>query len=151
MTVLAQDYYAGDVALSDWHSVTGIATLIRQRDRNQWAQHLRHERDLLARISETSPVGIVTTDRDGQITYANARAEAILGLTKDTITHRTYNAPAWKITGLDGAPFPEAQLPFRQVQETQKAVRNVTHAIEWPDRHRILLSINAAPLLRCHG
>ena len=86
--------------------------LTRQRDHDQWQQALRQERDLLARISETSPVGIITLDRSGQIEYANARAEEILGLSRDKIAQRTYNAPEWKITGLDGGPFPEEQLPF---------------------------------------
>ncbi|MBN1582143.1 MAG: PAS domain S-box protein, partial [Anaerolineae bacterium] len=121
--------------------------LVRQRDRTQWEQQLRHERDLLARISETSPVGITTVDRNGRIVYANARAEEILGLSRDRIARRTYNAPEWKITGLDGEPFSKVQLPFRQVQATQKPVWNVIHAIEWADGRRVLLSINAAPLL----
>jgi PAS domain S-box-containing protein len=125
--------------------------LTRQRDRNQWEQALRQERDLLARISETSPVGITTIDRSGQIEYANTRAEEILGLSRNKITRRTYNAPAWKITGLDGGPFPETQLPFRQVQESHKTVMGVHHAIEWPDGHRVLLSINAAPLFNATG
>ena len=125
--------------------------LTRQRRRSRWEQELGHERDLLARISETSPVGIVTTDRTGQIEYANIRAEEILGLSKDTITQRTYNAPDWKITGPDGGPFPEEQLPFQQVQKLQKTVMHVQHAIEWPDGRRVLLSINAAPLLNAAG
>ncbi len=125
--------------------------LTRQRQRSQWEQELRHERDLLARITETSPVGIVTTNQTGQIEYANTRAETILGLSRDTITQLTYNAPDWKITGLDGGPFPEEQLPFQQVQKSQKTVMNVQHAIEWPDGHRVLLSVNAAPLFNAAG
>lgn len=121
--------------------------LTRQRQRSQWEQELHQERDLLARISETSPVGIVTTDWNGQIIYANARAEEILGLSRDKITQLTYNAPEWKITSVDGGPFPEEQLPFRQIQDTKKTVLNILHAIEWPDGRRLLLSINAAPLL----
>jgi PAS domain S-box-containing protein len=125
--------------------------LARQRDRDQWEQALAQERDLLARISETSPVGIVTTDRTGRIEYANDRAEEILGLSRDKIIQRAYNAPEWRVTRLDGGFFPEEQLPFRQVQDTKKAAMNVHHAIEWPDGRRVLLSINAAPLLNAAG
>ena len=41
---------------------------------------LRRERDLIARIAQTSPAGIAVVDRDGQITFANAQAERVLGL-----------------------------------------------------------------------
>ncbi|MBN1313925.1 MAG: PAS domain S-box protein [Anaerolineales bacterium] len=125
--------------------------LSRQRQRSQWERELCQERDLFTQISETSPVGIVTTNQTGQIEYANVRAEEILGLSRDEITQLTYNAPEWKITSLDGGPLPEAQLPFRQVQDTKKLVRNIVHGIEWPDGHRVLLSINAAPLFNAVG
>lgn len=87
--------------------------LTRQRQRSHWQQALQQERDLLMRISETSPVGIVTTNRTGQIDFANARAVQVLGLSKDKMSQLTYKAPEWKITSLDGSPFPEDQLPFR--------------------------------------
>ncbi len=45
-------------------------------------ERLRRERDLISRIMETSPVGIVVTDHAGKITFANHRAEEVLGLAK---------------------------------------------------------------------
>jgi PAS domain S-box-containing protein len=59
---------------------------------------------------------------------------------------RTYNAPEWKVTDVDGGPFPDEALPFRRVMDAGEPVRDVVHAIEWPDGQRVLLSINAAPL-----
>lgn len=109
------------------------------------------DRDLITRIIEASPVGIAVVDREGQITYANTQAERILGLTKDKITQRTYNAPDWRITDHNGNPFPDEKLPFRRVKATQKAVYDVRHAVTWPDGRRVLLSINAAPLLDKSG
>lgn len=108
---------------------------------------LQHKRALLGRIMETSPVGITVVNQEGQITFANSQAERVLGLTKDEITQRTYNAPDWRITDLSGGPFPDEKLPFRQVMTTQQSVYGVRHAIEWPDGRRVLLSINGAPLL----
>ena len=46
------------------------------------AENLRRERDFISRIMETSPVGIVVTDKSGKITFANHRAEEVLGLNK---------------------------------------------------------------------
>ena len=115
-------------------------------ERKKAEESLRRERNLVSHIMETSPVGITTVDKNGHLTFANSRAEEILGLTKDKITQRDYNAPEWKITGYDGQPFPEEQLPFMRILRGKTTVMGVRHAIEWPDGRRILLVINAAPL-----
>ncbi len=125
--------------------------LLHRHHRVQWQQTLREERDLFELISETSPVGIVMVDRSGQIEYANTHAEQTLGLSRDRITKLRYNAPEWNATNLDGSPLPGEQLPFSLVMNTGKPVINFIHAIVWPDGRRILLSINAAPLLDRDG
>ncbi|MBN2288165.1 MAG: PAS domain S-box protein [Candidatus Glassbacteria bacterium] len=112
---------------------------------------LQRERDLLNRLMETSPAGILMIDSHGRITFANPRAEEVLGLSRDGITGWTCNDPQWRITGLDGGPFPEDELPFRQVMDTGRPVYDVRHAIEWPEGQRVVLSINAAPLFDTSG
>lgn len=109
---------------------------------------LKKKNELITKLMETSPVGIVTLDRTGAISYANKRAEEILRLSKSNITTRAYNAPAWTISALDGGPFPEDQLPFNLVKNTGKTVFNNRHAITNPDGTRIALSIHASPI---HG
>jgi len=120
-------------------------------ERVQAEEALRRERDLLQRIMETSPAGITVVNRQGEITFANSQAEQVYTLSKNKITSRTYNAPDWRITDYDGAPFPDEQLPFRRVMETGEAVYNVRHAVERPDGQRILLSISGAPLFDAQG
>ncbi len=120
-------------------------------ERSQPESAFRGEKDILATICETSPVGIIRLDRDGRITFANPQAEQVLGLTRSSITQRTFDDPEWQITGLDGAPFPANELPFNRVRESGKAVRNVRHAIAWPSGKRILLSVNGSPLLDENG
>ncbi len=116
-------------------------------ERKQAEQALLQERDLVSHIMETSPIGIVTTDRNGKITYANGQAERVLGLTRGQITRRFYNAPEWHVTDCEGYPFPDENLPFYRVMATGQPVENVRHAIQWPDGRRVPLSINATPLL----
>jgi PAS domain S-box-containing protein len=117
-----------------------------RRRQSQTEDALQRQQNLMARIYDTSPVGIVMVDASGQITFANREAESVFGLTKDSITQLTYNAPIWHITALDGGLFPETELPFVRVMRTGQPVRDVRHAIQWPDGRRVLLSINAAPL-----
>jgi PAS domain S-box-containing protein len=102
---------------------------------------------LVARIMDTSPAGIVVVNREGQISFANPRAEQVLGLTRDQITARMYNAPEWRVTDYHGNAFPDADMPFQQVMRTGQPVYDIRQAIEWPDGQRVLLAINAAPLV----
>ncbi len=128
-------------------SPAGLTVFFQDVTEQKRAQEeLLKEHDLLSRLTETSPAGITMVDRRGQITFANSRAEQVLGLTRDEITRRTYNAPDWRITDYEGKPFPEERLPFHQVMASGRPVYGVRHAIEHPDGQRILLSVNACPL-----
>ncbi len=105
----------------------------------------------LDKLAETSPAAIIKLDKEGKIVYANERAEEVLGLEGSKITGRSYDDPAWKITDFEGKDFPEDKLPFRRVKDTEEAVDNIRHAIEWPDGERKLLSVNASPLFDSNG
>jgi PAS domain S-box-containing protein len=115
-------------------------------ERKRAKENLRRERDLIARLMDTSPVSITMANRHGELIFANERAEEVLGLNRKEITSRVYNTPDWRITDLDGGPFPDAELPFRRVMAKKEPVYDVRHAIEWPDGQRRILSINGAPL-----
>ncbi len=130
---------AGDMAF-------GIMALRTREERKQADEALRRERDLLGRIMATSPAGIVMLDARGRIDFANARAEEVLGLGKSALIGRAYNDPEWKITGLQGNPLPDEQLPFRQVMASGQPLFDFHCAILWPDGRRVLLSINSTPL-----
>jgi len=119
-------------------------TEITERKRAEIQLHASEER--LERIVETIPDGIMIVDREGAISYANSSAERILGLTRATITERSYNDPKWKIASVDGGPFPDEDLPFSRVMTSSQAVYGVEHAIVYPDGRRIILSINATPM-----
>ena len=114
-------------------------------------ESLRRDHSLFNSIANTSPVGIVVLDREGKITFANPRAESILGLPKKQITQLNYDAPARHITHFDGRSFPDGNLPFRRVMAAGRTVFEVEHAIEWSDGRQVLLSINAAPILGPNG
>jgi len=101
--------------------------------------------------SDISPVGILALDCSGRITFANAFAETILGLTRERITERCYNTPDWHIRDLAGNPVPDAELPFRRVMATDQPVRDQRFAIRSPDGQRIVLSVDAGPLHDDHG
>jgi PAS domain S-box-containing protein len=107
--------------------------------------------NLLERIVETSPAGIVVVDASGQISFCNAAGERILGITRDEATNRTYNAPDWRIADAAGNPLPDEDLPFRKVLTQRVPVHAERHTIVRADGRRVLLSISAAPLLQPDG
>lgn len=119
--------------------------------RSQVQESLRHERDLVNRIMDTSPAGIVLLDPQGEITFANEQAQKILKVEIDEVTGRLFNDPEWKITDFDGRPPATEELPFSRVMQTGRAVFDVRHAIEDPAGRRVLLSVNAAPILDASG
>jgi len=114
--------------------------------RKQIENELNEKTTFLSKLMETSPVGIVTVDKAGSITYANKRAEHILGLVKDEITARTYDAPLWNHTDIDGLPLPDEKQPFNIVKKTGETAFDVRHGITWPDGTVVILSISATPL-----
>lgn len=109
------------------------------------------EPDLLRKIFEMTPLAITVVDRDGCIIAANAQAEKTLRLTRDRLTERTYDDPDWVITDYKGGEFPVDELPYHQVKKTLERVSNIRHAIELRDGTRILLKIDATPLVASDG
>jgi PAS domain S-box-containing protein len=114
-------------------------------------EKLNEKTSFLSTLMETSPVGITTVDAEGNITYANSRAEQILGIQKDNITSRKYNAPDWESTDTDGNRLPDENQPFYIVKTTGKSVFNIQHGIKWPDGRSVILSVNASPIINNEG
>ena len=120
-------------------------------ERKRAEEHLRRERDLISRIMETSPVGIVVADQSGKITFANHCAEEVLGLTRDVIGRNTCSVLDWRVTDADGVSQESQPLPLRQLLETSRPVVDVCHAVELPGNRRVVLSTNATPLFDVSG
>jgi PAS domain S-box-containing protein len=123
--------------------VIGVSTDLTERKRTEAALAASERR--LSLVLESVSEGITIVNSDGRVTFANAAAERVLGLRRSEVTALTYDAPAWKITAVDGGPFPHDELPFVRVMRTGEAVFDVRHAIEHPDGTRVVLSINAVP------
>lgn len=116
-------------------------------ERKRTEQELLTEQNLLRKIMDTSPVGIILVDVKGRINFGNRHAERIFKLNKKELTSRKFNDKAWQIRDLDGGPFPDEKLPFHIVKNTRKPVSDIRHAIIGPKGIKRLLSINAEPLM----
>jgi len=112
---------------------------------------LRRERDLVAGLMDCSPVGITVVNRSGAITFVNARAGQLCGLTPAAMIGCSDNDPKWRLTDANGNPVPESQRPFRRVLQTGKTVYDLVYALDRRPELRVVLSINGAPLLDAQG
>lgn len=130
--------------ISGENIIISITRDITERKRSEDA--FESQNTLLSMIMETSPVGITTVDVEGSITYANYRAEQILGIEKNTITTRKYDSPEWRHTDINGEPLQDEKQPFNIVKTTGKPAYNIQHGITWPDGRSVILSINASPM-----
>ncbi len=102
-------------------------------------------------ILEAATDGIVTLDKQGRYTYANAAAERILGVPRESILQRTFDQAAWKLSTLKGDPLPDEETPFKRVLQENKGIYGLKLIIERPDGERIIISTNAAPLFDAAG
>ena len=137
-----------EVSLAEFEGPDGplFAGIVRDiTEREALESELRTERELLEGVFDTSPVGIVVVDADGDIIRANRAAEAELGLTRSEIVSRTYADPDWEAFDLDGEPVPDAELPAGRVLRTGEPVEDYRHGIRVDGETR-WISVNAAPM-----
>ncbi|MEM6455424.1 MAG: ATP-binding protein [Acidobacteriota bacterium] len=104
------------------------------------------------RILERCPTGVAVLRVDGSIDYANPPAAAMLGVVSGAPADDVfYHADARELRGEDGAPLPESALPFVRVRETGAPVYDLRHSLVAPDGRRIMISVDASPLLDDSG
>lgn len=104
------------------------------------------EKDLLHRVLDSSLEGKTMVNEKGEIEYINKRGEELFGLTQKEILLRTYDDHQWDIADIKGKKIPSSKLPFAKVMKTKKAIKNFEHYITRPDKTKVLLKINGAPV-----
>ncbi len=102
---------------------------------------------LLDRIFETSPTGIVVLTPEGSITRCNDRAAELLALPEDQIEGKGYVEPEWTFTDLTGEPIPASEHPFMLVRENLGPIFGQEYRMERPHADPIFVSISGAPLV----
>nr|WP_232369342.1 PAS domain S-box protein [Leptospira abararensis] len=102
-------------------------------------------------IMNVSSTAMMVLNPLGQILYANPASESVLGIKLNDILTRTYDAPEWKNTSVDGGPWREEDQPFNIILKTQKPVTDIRHSIEDSAGNKKYLSINGSPVFNQRG
>lgn len=118
-------------------------------ERKRGQATLRKERDFISRIMETSPSGIVVTDPEGKITFANRRAGDVLKLSDHST--QIANVLNWRVADLDGNLLSGQMSLLKNVLASGEPALDIHHVIEFPDGQRAVLSTNATPLFNSEG
>lgn len=117
----------------------------------QAALELEQTRERLTRTLETVADGLLIIGADQRITFANPVAERILGVAASRIVGRKHDDTRWKYLTPAGLPLAPDQLPVARVLATGDPVYGSAMGIEFPDGERVVLRVNAAPLVGDHG
>lgn len=112
---------------------------------------LQRERDLLERIMDTSPSGVLVADHRGRFVFSNLRALEIFLLPREEITGRDFSAPEWQVQDGEGVPLDEEGLPFRRINAQRRPLFDTQFSILRRDGERRLLSVNGAPVYDNEG
>lgn len=115
-------------------------------DKKEAVEALRRERDILSRVMSTSPASITLSDVFGHISYANSRAERLLGIQPLPDRSSGYTRPAFEYRSLDGAVLPEPRIPANRARARKSVVRNERCILQWRDGRQVVVSVSVAPL-----
>lgn len=97
---------------------------------------------LLDRIFETSPTGIVVLTPEGSITRCNDRAEELLDMAESDIEGKRYEEPEWRFTDPTGEPVSESEHPFIRVRDSMGPIFGQEYRMERPHADPIHVSIS---------
>ena len=112
---------------------------------------VRRQQDLTRVIMETSPMGVITFDAEGTITFANAQLERILDLNRSEICGHPHDDPQWNIADADGVPLGENEMPFVRILRNHAPLYDIRFSLLRSGGHRIIVSCNGAPILSEEG
>jgi len=142
----AMEAGAAEYLLKAELTAEGLDRVLRYAlERRRAEERLRRARDLISRIMETSPVGIVVADQQGHITFANQRAEQILGPLSPAPHAPAPRLSDWPLQPLENGPGCPAPIPWQTVLQTGSTLHDLRFF--WHGgQHRLALSLNAAPL-----
>ncbi|MDQ2051467.1 PAS domain S-box protein [Natronolimnohabitans sp. A-GB9] len=142
-----QEFDDGDVIFV--RNVANVLASAIERDRVE--RRRSAEATLKDKIVETSPIGITIVGIDGEMRFANDRAEEIFGRPRERINELSFDDPAWDEIGPDGEPLEREELPFPRIVESEEPLFDQLSGVLRPDGERVWISVNGAPLYDDRG
>jgi PAS domain S-box-containing protein len=112
-------------------------------------EELRKESQKYRHLFDNMATGIVYLDVSGTITWSNAAAQRILGLTFDKMQGRTVMDPAWRGVREDGSDLPGSKFPAMLALRTGKPQHNFVMGVFNPaTKDTTWINVSAVPEFR---
>jgi len=115
-------------------------------DHKRIQQRYRTERDMLDRLLDVGPIGIVIHDSEGEILTTNEQAESILGVERGELVGSSAKPSQFVLRDLEGNRLDAEAAPFNVVDRTGEEIADRELTVERPDGDRVRISISASPL-----
>ncbi len=106
---------------------------------------LRASEARLRRVLDLVPAGIIEADASGVFRYVNPAAQAILRMAPSAAAGRSYDAPEWVVTNIDGQPIASEELPAARALRGEM-VHGYEHLFSNSAGERVMLRVDAAPV-----
>ncbi|EKQ51989.1 MAG: PAS domain S-box [Methanobacterium sp. Maddingley MBC34] len=107
---------------------------------------LSESEEFYRNLFETTTMGVIYQDGNGEIISANPAAEKILGLSIQQMKGRTSTDPRWRSIREDGSDFPGKEHPSMIALKTGKKVKNTIMGVFDPAKEEYRwLKIEAIP------
>jgi len=101
----------------------------------------------MGHLVETMTEAVFIVAPDGTITFANSAACRLHGVRDGELTGQDLTDFAPQVKTLAGEPSRPEELPFQRVRRTGRPVTGHEELIEREDGERIVISVNAAPMM----
>jgi two-component system, OmpR family, phosphate regulon sensor histidine kinase PhoR len=124
---------------------------INIREKTKIEENLRGNQQRLQSILDTMAEGVGIVDTDGRLIYANPMAQTIFNITEGETGLFSADNPKWQNLHIDGSPLLDHEHPMAVMLATQNAIYDHEIAIQFADKERSYISINAAPLIDQNG
>jgi PAS domain S-box-containing protein len=121
-----------------------------QRERTAHIQ-LEEERQRLAALVDTSPVGILVAEAGGEVTLVNREAQRILGCAHQTDYRLEEYQEAAVYRRADGSAYSPQDLPLQRALYRGESVLGEEVRIEFPDGRAVLTAVSSRPLYGPNG
>jgi len=115
-------------------------------ERKQREQRLQAERDLVERLLETSPVGILVHDADLQVTRANEQAAAMMGVQPETLEQQQSAPEGVRILSADGTARSGSDIAVVRAKQTGEPVHDEEFIVETAAGKQRTIVADAVPL-----
>ena len=113
-------------------------------------ERLKNELIFSHTLMDNSPVAIIYINHNGEIRFANQKAQRLFGYDEKNLRGFRYNSAEFGSRYQNGEPVRDEDMPFEMVKKTLKPVKNIEHSLILKGERRYI-SINSSPVLNSNG